>query len=269
MDLTSLLFAGVGFVSAGLGSLLGIGGGLLLVPALSHFTQMPMHEIIPLSLFNIVINSSMVSAQRLQKDLIHLRAATMLEPCCLSGGILSAWIAQHLDGSALARAFAVFCLAMAVYYGRKSLKPEAAEKLPKEARAHNEPFNMVAKAEANAGPAQTAGVLVASTAGSFTAGLLGIGGGVIIVPLLNVGLKLPLKVSAGTSSYIIGTTAVGALLPYLWGGRVQLDAAVWVCLGAALGVYTAGLFFHKLSSRTMTIGFSALLFMISWRMWAR
>lgn len=270
--LAALLFASVGFFSAGLGSLIGIGGGLLLVPALGHFTSLPMHEIVPLSLFNIVINSSVVSAQRLQKGLISLRAASVLEPCCLVGGFLSAWIAQHLDGSSLTRAFAVFCLAMSLYYARKAVVSGADEEpLQERSSPANEPVSQQTKD----GVVQSAqilkmpGVLLSGTAGSFTAGLLGVGGGVIIVPLLNVGFRLPLKVSAGTSSYIIGTTATGALIPYLWRGHVDFVAAVWLCLGSACGVYIAGLFFHRLSSRAMTVGFSAFLFAVAWRMWAR
>lgn len=272
IDLAALLFASVGFFCAGLGSLIGIGGGLLLVPALDHFTSLPMHEIIPLSLFNIVINSSVVSAQRLKKNLINLRAASVLEPCCLIGGFLSAWIAQILESSSLARGFAVFCLAMGIFYARKATSSSADEPKSEDWSADSiERGNLEGGSAIVQRPKRLKmpAALLTGTAGSFAAGLLGIGGGVILVPLLNVGFRLPLKVSAGTSSYIIGTTATGALLPYLWKGHVDFVAAVWLCLGAALGVYTAGLFFHQLSNRAMMVGFSLFLFAISWRMWFR
>ncbi len=254
-----MIFFWVGLIAGGFGSLVGIGGGLLLVPVLDHFTDLSMHVIICISLTNIIVNSLLVTAQRVRRGLVDLRLATRLEPVCLLGGVASGFLAQTLDASVLKALFALFCLFLSVFYARRFLRrhhpPESVGEVGGRAQGAEIP------------PKKMAAVWTFSGIVSVCSGLLGIGGGALIVPLLNVLGKVPLKIAAGTSSYVIGTTAVGALLPYLSAGHARPLWAALSGLGVVVGVSLVTLFVGRVSTRWLSGAFAVMLLAVGVRMW--
>jgi hypothetical protein len=217
----TLLLCAVGAAAGLLGALMGVGGGVIVVPALSQLLGLPFRHAVAVSLLTIVASSSATAAAYVGRRLVDLRVGVVLELATVSGAIL---------GSAAAALVPV--LALKLLFATVSAYAAAALWLRREGAGGGQ----------YAGEYQVrrwgAGLSVAGLAGALS-GLLGIGGGVFKVPAMSLLMGLPFKVAAATSNFTIGVTAAASA--YLYFARGDLDAllaapvVVGVFLGARLG----------------------------------
>jgi uncharacterized protein len=291
-----VLVAG-GAAAGAFGSLLGLGGGVLIVPLLTLGFGLPLREAVGVSLVSVIVTSSAAAGVYLERHVANLRLGMTLELFTAAGALVGGLIAFALPERVLAGLFAALLAYTAFTMARRGLSrgaragagsPPAAVDVtagPATAVAATESVgDQTAVADAPGGDALAAGEpgggpdaprplgrrgwltgssptssmpFVASLAGpDYTIGrfpvgvigsvfagvisaLLGVGGGVVKVPLMNLAMGVPLRVATATSNLMIGITAsASAIVYFLRGGidpYVAGPTAVGVFLGALAG----------------------------------
>jgi uncharacterized membrane protein YfcA len=227
---------GAGAVAGGLGALLGLGGGVFLVPFLNLGLGLSFHEAVATSLVTVIATSSAVSARSAGKQLINLRLGMLLEVATAAGGLAGGLTMQMLSERTLQILFASVTMAIAfVMLGRLErrnvMKEPNVDPGRLGGRFHEEESGGVVTYRVKRLPLALGVSFVAGNISSF----LGIGGGILKVPALNAWCGVPLRAAAATSALMIGVTAVAAVpLYYQQGNIVEVVAAATV-LGVLAG----------------------------------
>jgi len=231
------LFAG--FV----GSIIGIGGGTLMVPILTLLLDVPIHNAIGTSIIAIMATS--ISAQRryVVKRLTNIRLGLSLETFTAAGGIAGALTASYLQSSILMGVFGAFVLAVSyiLYIKNKKSRPEG-RKAASRSVFSSSFYDYQSRGNISYNVKNIPAGLGASFFAGIASGLLGIGGGAVKVPNLNIIMGLPIKAASATSNYMIGITAAASSIIYYAQGYINPFITSAVVLGV-LGGGTLGSFF--------------------------
>jgi uncharacterized membrane protein YfcA len=282
---TGLLMLGGGIVAGVFGSLLGLGGGVLIVPLLTIGFGIPIREAVGVSLICVIMTSGASAAVFLERDVANLRLGMFLELFTSTGAVIGGAIAFLLDERFIAGLLAALMLYVAVTMLRSATRAAPAASavtLPvAEGRTtadppDDPPIDPPASAAGTgfvarlSRPGYTVSHLPFATAGSVAAGvlsaLLGIGGGIIKVPIMNLAMGVPLRVATATSNLMIGITASASAIVYLLRGGIAPYAAgptaVGVFIGATIGSRTA----HRVDVRVLRLLFVAVLLYTGYEM---
>ena len=255
--LTLELLAFVAAVGAGVfGALVGIGGGLIIVPLLSVVLGVDLHVAIATSLLGVIAVSTTASASYLRMGLPDRRIGLLLLTATALGGVVGGYIAGLLDARTLAGIFGVLLILVAVQMVRAHRRPMAeiiGEPGPLEFDwSYVEPTTG-AEVGYRARHAWL-GVLASLVAGALS-GLLGIGGGVVNVPTMNVLMGIPLRVATTTSTYMLGPTAVASAVLYFNRGQVDPQLVAPVVVGVVLGGLAGTRLAHRIPQRALMLAF--------------
>jgi len=233
--LAGIIFV-AGVFAGGLGGLLGLGGGIFLVPFLNLALGLPFPAAAAISLTTVIATSSSVSAARSKNQVINLRLGMLLEVATAAGSFLGGVTAQLVATTTLQRLFGFAAIAVAmitmVRLNRRNviLDPTADTGL-----LGGRFFEKESRAVVSYRIKRLPLALIASFVAGNLSSLLGIGGGIIKVPVLNAWCGMPLRAAAATSAFMIGVTATaGAVIYYGHGQLVPVLAAAAV-LGVQLG----------------------------------
>ena len=222
--------------AGGLGASLGIGGGVFLVPLLNLGLGFPITAAAAISLATVIATSSSVTAGRAGKRLMNFRLGMVLEVATAAGSVLGGITAQLLSQATLQMLFGVVTTLVAIVTIRR-LKQRNVILDPDVhpgrlgGRYHEEESGGVVVYRIKRMPVALAASFVAGNVSS----LLGIGGGVIKVPVLNAWCGVPLRAAAATSAFMIGVTATGGAIVYYGNGQLLPEAAAAAVLGVQLG----------------------------------
>lgn len=264
-----LASAGAGLV----GSLSGLGGGVLLVPILTVGLGMDVRHAVGASIVAVIATSSGSAASHVRERLINLRVAVLLELATSLGGLTGALLAPHIHPRTLFLLFGIALLA--------SLFPTAArlsEELPRGVVADRLARALRLGAAYPEGPdgrmvvyevsRVPAGFGMMYVAGVIS-GLLGIGSGALKVLAMDTAMRLPMKVSTATSNLMIGVTAAASAAVYFWRGDVVPLVAGPVALGAVLGATLGAKLVASLTNRTVRLVFVPVLTLVAVQMLVR
>lgn len=271
MDYIWYLLVGVG--AGFLGALFGIGGGIILIPSLTLFLQVPIKQAIGASLLSFMASSCAVVAKKIENNLIHIPVATCIESITLLFGMLGASLALYIAPDALMKIFSIMAIAVAIVMFRFSFTqhlPSQAENIssiPKLALWHGAYFQEESKTYILYEVKRKKMLFAISSLVGTASGLLGIGGGMILVPTLTLLAKVPIKVATATSSYTLGLTAWGSSLIFLLNGELVFPLSVLIILGVFLGNYLSIKYFSKITSKTLILLFCFLLIVSAIKMW--
>jgi uncharacterized membrane protein YfcA len=263
-----------GGAAAGLfGSLLGLGGGILIVPLLTLGFGRPLREAVAISLVCVIVTSSAAAGAYLRGRVANLRLGAVLALFTASGALVGALIAFMLPERLLAGLFALLLAYVAATMARAGLRrPEPAPATGPGVDAARGSED--ATAGLPAGPLDGPGyrvrrlvpASVASLGAGVTAALLGVGGGVINVPTMNLLMGVPLRVAAATSNLMIGVTAVASAIIYLLRGGLDpylaAPTAIGVFVGASVGARVA----HRIDIRVLRLLFVIVLVWTAFQM---
>ncbi len=217
------------------GALLGLGGGVFLVPMLSLLFGFDIHVAIGASIVGVIATSSGAASAYLRDHLTNVRLGMSLELATTVGALIGGTIAGYLGHDALAILFGLVLLYTAFSMARGN--PELAREGPSPQPNATDGVDYQ--------PSHyPAGLSVAAFAGSIS-GLLGIGGGIIKVPAMYLFMGVPLRIAAATSNFMVGVTAAASAFVYYARG----DIHPLVAGPTALGVYTGALLGTRLSHR--------------------
>jgi len=239
------LFTGLSGVVAGvMGGMLGLGGGVFLVPVLVQALGVPMPQAVAVSLVTVIATSNAVSGSMAGRQYINLRLGFLLELLTAAGGLLGSLIAVYVAPRALMITFSVVMVLMSVLtFARRAHR----NNLPASADPGGWGGRFVDEVSGEAVVYRVTRVPLALVT-SFVAGilstLLGMGGGVVKVPVLNAWCGVPMRVVSATSAFMIGVTATSGALVYLGRGLLLPVLAASAVVGVRLGS-TAGMRFSR------------------------
>jgi hypothetical protein len=254
--IVGLALAAGGFGAGIFGSLLGLGGGILIVPLLTVGFGVPFREAVGVSLVCVIVTSSAAAGVYLERHLANLRLGMVLEVFTAAGALVGGLIAFALPERALAALFALLLAYTAMTMLRRggaavpdeaSAIPEAAGDPPTADPADEPPAATLA--DEIAGVDYRPRRLAAGAAGSLGAGvisaLLGVGGGIVKVPLMHLVMGVPLKAATATSNLMIGVTASASAIVYLLRGGID----PYVAGPTAVGVFAGAMIGSRLAAR--------------------
>jgi uncharacterized protein len=266
----ALLMIGGGLAAGVFGSLLGLGGGVLIVPLLTLGFGLPLREAVGVSLVAVIVTSSASAGVYLERHVADLRLGMTLELFTATGALIGGLIAFLLSEQLLAGLFALLLVYTALTMARRrEPAPVATAAMP-----DGEP---TASGDPPAGPASPTGYVVRrlgwGIVGSLFAGLvsalLGIGGGLVKVPVMHLVMGVPLRVATATSNLMIGITAAASAIIYLLRGGIDVyvagPTAVGVFMGASIGSRTV----HRIDVRLLRMLFVGILLVTAWQMAGR
>ncbi len=261
--IVGLLLAAGGFGAGVFGSLLGLGGGVLIVPLLTVGFGVPFREAVGVSLVCVIVTSSAAAGVYLERHVANLRLGMLLEVFTATGALLGGLVAFLLPERVLAGLFAILLAYTAFSMLRRGRQaaPEPAA-LP----AGDDPGPTAADpaaarslADEVAGPDYRPRRLGAGAGGSLGAGiisaLLGVGGGIVKVPLMHLVMGVPLKVATATSNLMIGVTAAASAIVYLLRGGID----PYVAGPTAVGVFVGAMVGSRVATR-INVRYLRLLF---------
>jgi len=253
-----------------LGSALGVGGGIFMVPFLVLALKVPIHQAVAASLAAIVATSSAVAAVNVERGLANIRLGITLEVTTAIGSIAGALLANRLPDSAVQLLFGLTLLPVSVLMflkGRRSLKGQPAAAAGGKTSAFDSAFFDPAAgghtpyAVKNMAPAS----FVSFFAGSLS-GLLGIGGGVVQVPVMHLLCGVPMKAAAATSNFIIGVSAAASAYVYFRKGLMPLELTAVIVVGVLIGSFVGIYALYRLRSEKLQMAFSALTLLVAVKM---
>ena len=275
LELTLLL--GGGFGAGVFGALLGLGGGVLIVPLLSLAFGLPVREAVGVSLVCVIVTSSAAAAVYLDRQVANLRLGMTLEIFTATAATVGGLVAFMIPDRAIALLFAVLLAYVAVTMGRAArstgrpgteegsvpaLDDQADERpLPLEAAAN--PPEARGFIDRLSGPGYRVHHLGLGIAGSLFAGvvsaILGIGGGIVKVPVMNLLMGVPLRTAAATSNLMIGVTASAGGLVYLFRGGIDPYVAAPTAAGVFVGASITSRLAHRVDVRALRLLFVVVL----------
>ncbi len=259
MTLSAIIILSLaGLVSGVLAGFLGIGGGTLLVPVLVQIGFVPVQATATSSLA-ILVTSSAGSWQNWRMGYLDARQVLLLGAPAVVTAFLAAFLAGRIPNYLLLAGFGLLLLLNLYLVSLKKRVIRTAEF--REGRT------------ASTGPAihpVTARLVTGAIAG-FMAGLFGVGGGVILVPLQILLLGESIKSAVRTSLGVIVITSISAVAGHGLNGNINLAAGLILGLGGLIGVQVSTRFLPKLSDRTVTQLFRIMLLALSvyifWQAW--
>jgi uncharacterized membrane protein YfcA len=231
-------------ILAGLiGAVFGLGGGILIIPFLTLVEGVPVPYAIGASIVSVVATSSASAATYVQDRLTNLRLGMFLEVGTVLGAIAGAFVAGFLAPSTLFVLFGFMLIyASAIMIaGRRIDFPSGVvpDRTSQKLRLGSEYFDPATGAISRYEVTNTLRTLGVSGIAGVVSGLLGVGGGIISVPTMNLLSKVPMKVASATSNFMIGVTAAASSTVYFVRGDVQpllvAPLMIGVVIGAALG----------------------------------
>jgi uncharacterized protein len=237
-----LVVIAAGGVAGCLGSLLGIGGGVFLVPFLNAGLGLQFKTAAAVSLMTVIATSSAVSAQTAGRQLINLRLGMLLEIASTVGGLMAGILVWYLSNAALSALFALVTAAIAVLMLTRLEKRNVLEANADIGRLGGRFFEDESGREVAYRVRRLPVAMLASLVAGTISGTLGLGGGILKVPILNAWCGVPLRAAAATSALMIGVTAVSSVPIQYAHGYIHPPLAAAAVLGV-LGGSRAGFWF--------------------------
>ncbi|MBZ4420055.1 sulfite exporter TauE/SafE family protein [Myxococcus sp. RHSTA-1-4] len=254
-----------------LGSLLGIGGGLILIPVLTLWLKVDIRYAVGASIISVIATSSGAAAAYVRDRMANMRVAMFLELATTAGALSGAFLSGLVGGRGVYFVFgavmAYSALAMLRRMGAREEAPVPADALADRLGLHGSYWDEASGREVRYRVTRpVAGLGLMYVAGTVS-GLLGIGSGALKVPAMDLAMRLPLKVSTATSNFMIGVTAAASAGVYFARGQIDPFIAGPVCVGVTLGAWLGSRHLMARVNSTWLRGlFVAVLLWVAWEM---
>jgi uncharacterized membrane protein YfcA len=223
------LFAGL------LGSLTGLGGGVVIVPVLVLLFKVDIRYAIGASLVSVIATSSGAAVAYVREGLSNIRIGMFLEVATTLGALLGAYLTARVSTHWIAIVFGIVLLYSAISSIRHKSDTHASSPTPLATKLElNGSFPTPTGPQAYSAQRIPLGFTIMLGAGTLS-GLLGIGSGAVKVLAMDQAMRLPFKVSTTTSNFMIGVTAAASAGIYLARGYIQPAIAMPVMLGVLGG----------------------------------
>jgi uncharacterized membrane protein YfcA len=260
---TCVLF-GAALLAGLLGSLTGLGGGVVIIPLLTLVFKVDIHYAIGTSLISVIATSSGAAAAYVREGITNIRLGMFLELATTAGAIGGAWLAAFLPTSVIAVVFGLVLIISAALsfahladpvttgpQGNLSVKLRLNSTMPtNEGKVPYFVRNVIG------------GFFVMNIAGIIS-GLLGIGSGALKVIAMDNIMRVPFKVSTTTSNFMIGVTAAASVGIYLKRGYIDPGLSMPVMLGVLGGALVGTRVLAKARTQSLKILFALVILVLA------
>jgi uncharacterized protein len=275
-----LLLLAASWVAGFFGALLGVGGGIFIVPAMVLLFHLPMKIAVAASIVSVIATSNAGGSSYVDQRISNLRLAMFLEVFTTIGALVGAILAIYLQEWTISLIFAVMLGYLA--YASFATRNLDDERIARNAFATAVPDRVsdylnlrgsyhdlaAARDVEYVVTGAPAGISIAALAG-VASGLLGVGGGVLKVSAMNRYMNVPMKVAVGTSKLMIGVTAAVSSILFFLAGLVHFMVVAPIALGTTLGASVGTMLMNWLHSSVLKWIFSALMAYLAYEMLAR
>lgn len=245
-EFTALVFT-ASLIAGLIGSLTGLGGGVIVTPVLTLFLGVDIRYAIGASLVSVIATSSGSAAAYVRDGFSNIRIGMFLEIATTLGALFGAYLGGHVPVAQLSGIFGLVLL-QAAWQTSRNL-PESMPPLPVDPLAERLSLNGSYQTRKGirhyvVGRVKT-GFALMFGAGTLS-GLLGIGSGSLKVIAMDQAMRIPFKVSTATSNFMIGVTAAASATVYLSRGYIDPVIAMPVMLGVLGGSLVGARFLARL-----------------------
>jgi uncharacterized protein len=273
MEFNILVYLAIGCGAGFIGSMVGLGGGIIVVPALTILMNIDIRQAISASLISLVATSVMSVSVFSRSQLIHFKFGLILSLATILGSFLGSIAAIYTSQSILMILFSVilFISVYALYKNNQNGEPDL-QPTNEDVLLRRNFFSMDGYYINGQGeriyyrikhPAN--GISLSGIAGIIS-GMLGVGGGVLQVPVMSLICGIPLKVATATSSFIIGYTGLAGGLVYFVFGNIDPVLTSALILGILSGAYTGAKTAVKLQTKMIARILNVVLIVSAIRM---
>lgn len=284
----SLVLFGVSILAGALGSLLGLGGGFVIVPVLTLVFHLDIRLAIGTSIVAVAATSSAGAARNVTESITNLRVATFLAVATTSGAVTGALLAGVFDARFLFALFGIVLAGSGVQMVRKRpvrgvkdvspAKETVAATVGREDEVggggrladrlalHSAYYDQAEGLDVPYVVANTGlGLALMYLAGTLS-GLLGIGSGVLKVPAMDLAMHIPMKVSTATSNLLIGLTAAASAVVYFARGDIDPLIAGPIAIGILLGATQGSRWLGSIRADRLRVLFVSVLGVVAVQM---
>lgn len=255
-----------------LGSLVGVGGGIIIVPLLTLLLGVDIHHAIAASIISVIATSSGAASSYVRDHISNLRLATFLEIATSAGALSGAFLAGVISPRWLFVLFAAMLIFTAASLNKRKAQQEAnslPDPLADRLKLRGAFYDLSVKHEIAYRVSHTSIGFLGSYFAGVVSALLGVGGGIVKVPLMNLVMGIPIKACSATSNFMIGVTAATSAAVYLVRGDVRPFIAAPVSLGVLLGARSGAKFMNHLKSDRIRLIFVIVLAITAMQMLMR
>ena len=245
----------VAFLAGIFGSMLGVGGGIIMVPMLSLAFGVPIKTAIATSLVCVIATSAMAQTAFVTRGMTNIRLGMLLEVATTVGAVVGGVTAILVDGRVLQVSFAAV-----LFYVAWQMSRRGGDVNPKDTGVFAASYYDPAIGAEVAYGARRLGLgFGLSLAAGNISGLLGVGGGAFKVPIMNLLMGVPLKATIATSNLMIGVTAATGAAIFYGRGYMDVHWAVPAALGILAGARLGPRLVVRLSARALAVVFQVVL----------
>ena len=265
----SLISVLAGFI----GALVGLGGGIIIVPVLTLIYHIDIRLAIGASILSVIATSSGAAVSYVRERLTNLRAGMFLELATTIGAISGAYLTTFVSSNALFILFAFVLIysALAILKKRHSsnILTKSDDKLANYFNLHGSYYDQSQRQEIKYKLSGTKlGLGLMYIAGLISA-LLGVGSGALKVPAMDIAMHMPIKASAATSDFMIGVTAAASAGAYFARGQINPFIAAPIAIGVLTGALIGSRLLNRITPKYIEVLFVAVLVLVSLEMLQR
>ena len=257
----------VAVIAGMVGALLGLGGGIIIIPALTLGFGIDIRHAIGASVVSVIATSSGAAAAYIRDRITNIRIGMFLEVATTAGAITGAWLGGLISSRLLYIVFAIVLgySTLAMFQRRNMELPEGVvpHHLARKLRLEGSYYDQALAQQVtytSAGVYQGFGLMYGA---GVISGLLGIGNGVFKVMAMDMFMKLPMKVSTATSNFMIGVTAAASAGIYFARGDINPAIGAPVALGVVIGATLGTRLMVRLRNATLRKVFVPVLLYVS------
>lgn len=264
----SLLLLLISYLAGVVGALTGLGGGVVLIPALVLLFHIDIHYAMGASLISVMATSSGAAIAYLRQGYTNIRIGMFLEMGAVMGALVGAMLVSILPANFIAILFGIVMFISAYLTWRrkeeKELELKSSHPLANYLKL-NGTYPTPAGEKTYSVQHVPFAFLIMTIAGSLS-GLLGIGSGALKVLAMDQAMRLPYKVSTTTSNFIIGITAAVSAGIYFSHGYIDPVLTFPVLMGVLMGAFSGAIILTKLHSKKLRLIFSIVILILGLQM---
>lgn len=260
-----ILFFGACFAGL-IGSLTGLGGGVVVIPLLTLGFGVDMRYAIGAALVTSIATSSGAAAAYIKEGITNVRIGMFLEIATTTGAVAGAIVAMYLDKVYIAIIFAcvlIFSSVRSISKKEENIDYSApGDKLGVKLKLNGSYPTKEGTVETYNVHNVVGGYSLMTLAGVLS-GLLGIGSGALKVLAMDTAMRIPFKVSTTTSNFMVGVTAAASAVIYLQRGYIDPGLAMPIVVGVLVGAFFGSKILPKTNVRKLRILFSVVIFFLA------
>ena len=257
------LLSPIAFLVGIIAAMTGVGGGVFVVPLLSLAYGFSSHQAIGTSLATIVFTSLSSAIGYWRQKRVDYKVGLILTLTTIPGAFVGAYLTSFIEEKLLGLIFGVFlifvALRMAFQFNLYHIQIPRIGKIWHRKIVDSGGVIFEYDTNVNLG-------LMLSFFGGLSSGLLGLGGGALMVPILHLTMNFPMHVTVATSMFIMVLTSISGAATHFSLGNVYISYAVFLCIGVIFGAQLGAYFSKKISGKGLRRMFGMVLFLVSIRM---